>query len=276
MGATAGLPSSASSAYPCGMMLGRRLHPRSCDRFSIATLLLALFVLVSGCTTTDSNSDISPAAKNTDEAKKIDYKRLVDSLASKNHVPKLIKGDFNNQYPVFAADYDWSEVDRIAKAVDVLIENAEEAWAHLVAGIEDDRYSLTIETDTSVNSSENAEVGRLCAKIVNSYIREAVPPLHIDDGRSERPTRMPGLKTTLANKSLFELQIEMCKQTIPFVESLESISAEQKRENVRQLNDRIASLQKSRKPIKREVRIFSESWCPINDADQAATLSSEK
>jgi hypothetical protein len=231
-------------------------------------------VLSGGCTDTATDSEKLSVSQDR-EKPKVDYKALVDSLVSKNTAPELVRGTPGTQYPVFPADYDWSEVQRIKKAIEVLIENGEEAWPQLIAGPADNRYSLTIHEEYSVTTSENVNAGTLCYLIVDSYIDAGVPGLDLDDEKQERPTRLPELEMELENKTMLDAQIAMCKQAISFVEKREELSAEKKRENVRALKERIESLEKSGKPIKGEVRIFRESWTPIHDLEQAAMVRRE-
>jgi hypothetical protein len=103
----------------------------------------------------------------SDSASRESLERLIDALASRNKPPRLATvGDA--AIPLFGEDYDWSEQQRVRKAIDALMRTkSDDLWWRLRASIHDDRYVLTA---TRGRVAKNFTVGALCGDIVDSRL----------------------------------------------------------------------------------------------------------
>lgn len=92
---------------------------------------------------------------------------LIDAVASHNKAPRLVKaGDAT--VPLFAADYDWSEQQRVRAALDSLMRiKSDDSWWPLRDHIHDERYVLTATHD---GVAANFTLGALCSDLIDSRL----------------------------------------------------------------------------------------------------------
>jgi hypothetical protein len=156
---------------------------------------------------------------------KIDARALVEALANRNPQPTLD----HSYYPRLGPRYDWSENDRIWKAVTALIDHAEEAWPALVAHLGDDRYCLTVETLEGF--VYNWSVSDICREIIGRDLSQAyfqaIPLYKLVYYRLRRPhftrdkQKLKAWCEARCERVLYELQIEICQLVQPEVAAVQ-------------------------------------------------------
>jgi hypothetical protein len=156
-------------------------------------------------------------------AKQLD--RLIDAMASRNKEPKIVCTGRNEDVPVFADKYDWSEQARVARALESVVkDSSDELWWRLQDHFDDGRYCLTGESESSVEmSAENLSVGTFChhiavEKLGAPYLRH----LAVDEERIH-PQFAPQQvfwehQKDWAGKPLYLIQIAVCQRAIEQME----------------------------------------------------------
>lgn len=157
----------------------------------------------------------------------VDTSTMVEALANHNPPPNLLAIIPDAvppcRIPLFDAEFDWRENDRVWRAVSVLIEHAEDAWPELVKHLDDERYCITIEVSSSFTYNWN--VGDMCREIIGRNLAEAyyrnIQPLTMPVNAQLRRPQVARDKKMLKSwceernkKKLYELQIETCKWAI--------------------------------------------------------------
>lgn len=181
------------------------------------------------------SQDVAPR----DEIKQEYAKEIVDAMASKNaaplHVGKL-------HLPVFDPSFDWNEYERTWNAIGKAAENAEVIWPHLVAALNDERYSVTFE---SVNEyCYDFTVGEACQHLIIKSLTVAYANKMATKSkeayyffRSVSFLRDPkDLKQWCGDrkdKKLYEIQIEICNLVQTELSKPGTLSFEEKSNKVR-------------------------------------------
>jgi hypothetical protein len=116
-----------------------------------------------GGSTPCTSPDMPPKA-NAQESKKPIPDALIDAMVSRNKPPRLVtSGDAT--VPLFDADYNWSEQQRVRTAIDAVMRiKSDDFWWRLRDHVRDDRYVLTAVRGRVV---KNFTVGALCGDIVD-------------------------------------------------------------------------------------------------------------
>jgi hypothetical protein len=109
------------------------------------------------------------AAEPAKEKSKRDYEKLVADLVNRN--PEPTNADIDHDRATFAKDYDWNELNRIDKSLQILIDNFDEAWPTLVKHQKDKEYCLTAHHCTSTNYDSNYSVGGVCSILLRKSCR---------------------------------------------------------------------------------------------------------
>jgi hypothetical protein len=92
---------------------------------------------------------------------------LIDAMASHNQPPRLVSAGAAT-IPLFGANYDWSEQQRVRTAIDAVLRTKnDDAWWQLRAYIRDDRYVLTA---TRGGVAKNFTLGELCSDMVQAKL----------------------------------------------------------------------------------------------------------
>ncbi|HJT32977.1 MAG TPA: hypothetical protein VJ783_13130 [Pirellulales bacterium] len=198
----------------------------------------------------------------------------VEALANKNRRPELV--DLVDRVdPLFPDDYDWAEAKRARRAfVEVARDESVEIFEEVLKHLDDERYAFTAAHDGDF--AENYTVGWICKDIAYHRLVSAFEDdLSVTD--IGLPPRLdPGIEDDLAgwrrkheSKSLFELQIEVCRLALSQIDRCDELSAEAKRESRRGINARIRQLEKTRRPLFRRFPLDGFNWF---DADKAARI----
>jgi hypothetical protein len=161
-----------------------------------------------------------------------DIRAIVDALANRNPPPKH---SGVHHTPTFAANFDWAEDARVWKALESVIQRAEEAWPELVRRLDDDRYCLTYLSFSGFTYDKTVgTMGRtIILRTLSAGYFESVKPrfkephlaiLTADFLRD--PKRLKSWCEERRGKKLFELQIEMCDWAIAEVATSDVFSRE--------------------------------------------------
>jgi hypothetical protein len=200
----------------------------------------------------------------------MDFDQLVISIANKNAQPMIV-GEPPDQKPLFQKNYNWKEHTRVLKAIQILVDHAEEAWPAMIEHLGDKRYCVTFEHDQSVS---NDSVGTVCYIILKENLAAAYMPHIPADEEAFRKLRHPVRFARFKDwtqeqhemgRELYELQIEACEWAIKKMPELTNVAEEERHESIVKIQKQIDDLQKAKKPtliktiIQREARIpFSE------------------
>jgi len=160
-------------------------------------------------------------------------RKWIDGLASKNTPPKLTKKQ-TIDVPVFPADYDWSDQERVQEAF-FEVTHCRDAgfWDELLEHAKDDRYAFTARLHGP--SASHFTVGQLCVMLAQAQL--AWPTRLRSDPESRGPADVIleiGLDNLLAwrserrDKSLLDLQVEVCETSAAKVSERTDLSREQK------------------------------------------------
>lgn len=145
---------------------------------------------------------------------------LIDALANRNPVPKLVGND--RVIPIFDKNYDWSEDRRVwGKAIPDVITHIEDVWPETAKNLEDKRYCITLGND---NGPRNWSIGDVCQSVLRRTLEEAsveaVKPSSKLDALRLRPAfffendKFKSWCMDRKGKQLYELQIEICELAI--------------------------------------------------------------
>jgi hypothetical protein len=227
-----------------------------------------------------------------DRIRQID--RMIDAMASRNKAPQMVRvSSYDDLAPLVSRDYDWSEQDRVRKAVLVVrADGSDEMWWRLRDHIGDNRYAWTVVFDGDVQS-DNVSVGEICSAITGARLYAAVSRhlkvsgrmpsvfyLKVASGKNE--TKRP-------SRPLYELQIEACEEAIRQIASIkatESIgggdyrdpskddshtfTAEEKTQFAKAIREQIKELKRTKKAVVPDQILLRgidpvRAWEPFDD-----------
>jgi hypothetical protein len=161
-------------------------------------------------------------------AKQLD--RLIDAMASRNKEPKIVETRFGNEVPIFPDKYDWSEQDRVSRALETVIKDtSDELWWRLKKHFHDDRYCLTGNEGASVEMDAwNFSVGDLCRHIAEAKLGAPYRRHFIWLREKLSPPFNPqevfwGHRKDWAGKPLYLIQIAVCRRAIKEMKKAETV-----------------------------------------------------
>lgn len=153
---------------------------------------------------------------------------MIDAMASRNKAPKIVRTSDNYQaLALFSPDFDWSDQERVQKAVKAAREDkSDEMWWELRKHIGDNRYALTVDFDVSTEIW-NLSVGDFCSSITEADLKEAYAR-HLPKVSGE----MPFIFSILDEKNmkkwkdrpLYQLQVEVCEEAVRQIASIKATS----------------------------------------------------
>jgi hypothetical protein len=162
------------------------------------------------------------------------------------------------ELPLFPSGYDWKEQTRVRKAVGkVSLEKTPEMWEELLRNLGDRRYCLTIKDKNRTHPLGNFSVSFFCATWAGDWL-VGVCHRHLPRDRKGYPIALDvphgGLKKwrkERAHKKLYELQIEVCQETIKQLAMVKSPWVTQgKKDGAREeIEEEIANLRKRKRPV---------------------------
>jgi hypothetical protein len=193
--------------------------------------------------------------------------QMVDALANRNKLPKLVKV-YVDRLPLFPRDYDWEEEHRVLAALtDISKDTSEGLWEELVRRSDDPRYCLT-DMDGG-DWAWNRTVGDVCARL--AFLRLAGPVVRHRPPES-RSGRVPGLtagfvypmtldvkpglrewRRTRKDKALYQLQLELCEQALAKLREDRNVPEDLKEAPRKGIEAEAAKLRKTKRPVLEEL-----------------------
>ena len=144
--------------------------------------------------------------------------RLIDAMASRNKAPALADcGD--ERIPLFAADYDWSEQERVRAAILAVMKTKTDAmWWRLRGHCRDTRYALTASLH---EAAENVSLGAWCGDLAYADLSRAYAR-HLPSVAGRLPKGFSPEDVFWKNerewaraaKPLYQMQIEVCRRAL--------------------------------------------------------------
>ena len=206
------------------------------------------------------------AQPDKNDAKRLD--RLIDTMASRNKEPKIVLAS-GYEVPVFADKYDWSEQDRVSRAVETVIKDtSDELWWRLKKHFHDGRYCLTGNEEAFQEMEAwNFSVGELCRHIATEKLGTPYRRhLMANEGRILffEPQEVFWLhKKDWAGKPLYLIQIAVCRRAIKEMEKAKTVrppyknsetperdlTAAEKSEFIEKVTKEITRLQRKKRAI---------------------------
>lgn len=201
---------------------------------------------------------------------------MIDDMANRNPAPDVVRTRARAR-PVFADDYDWDEDKRARRAFwSVRDDDREELWEELLKHFDDKRYAWTAEINGASVTRET--VAGLCMLLAYDRLRspfERWLPVN-EIGRPVRPDLGFGRDFTQwrkerADKSLYELQIEVCESAIKSLKTEGrrlGASDRQIRESCEKIQERIVQLRHEKRPFFRRLILDSYYHYKQEDAER--------
>jgi len=234
---------------------------------------VALFIGTGGTPVSAEFSDAEKlvAQKGAEE----DFEAMINGLVNRNREPKIV--DFENgEVPIFSDDYDWAEYDRISKLRARLFKNENtRLWEYLVKHMDDDRYALTVGDDDPGNAV-NLSVGDICSEAARARLDFAIVHMKVENGeRADRlwldlgTADLPAWRKERAQKSLYELQVELAEAAIQKIQQDADLTNEAKKRIERDLRSKLKVLSQMTTPLFFAVPVEQHG---LFNAKKAATL----
>lgn len=207
------------------------------------------FVLVASAKDSGAKSEKDPKQQAAE---------LVEAIANRNPAPKIVAwpGDWPSKAALFSEDYDWKEEERTRKAIGQLRKNrTEEVWEELVKRSADERYCVIV-TSVKTGDAHVEEVGLVCnsfarSRLIGVYWRHLPRSPHkegekliLDDGVGN----LAKWRKDRAEKTLYELQIEVCMKAIEALEKEKRVPKEERKNARIKIEREIEQLRKTRRP----------------------------
>jgi hypothetical protein len=197
---------------------------------------------------------------------------LIDSLANRNRSPEevAVRVRFSQgKQPLFDASYDWTEDNRIRNVASVLVKfDGDLLWICLMEHLDDQRYSLPF----ILNETTYAEsIGGLCWRKAADDLDYPFARYIPSDlsGNIDRVLRIRALADLKAwykehlGLRLYEQQIARCEDAVKKIDSVNTISSEDKRKFVSTIQSQIAQLKQSKTPIVGTVPLIPKGAIPF-------------
>lgn len=192
---------------------------------------------------------------------------MIDAMANRNPEPETIGRRRLLAKPVFAENYNWDEDKRAGRAfVAVRRDDGEDLWEELLNHFDDKRYAGIVEVNGA--SLEKYNVGGLCMLLAYDRLSSAFEKfLPVNDiGHPIWPNYGVGgdlvqWRKERADKSLYELQIEVCEVAMKSLEAegrKEGLPHDAVRESCAKIQERIEQLRREKRPFFRMLVI--DSW----------------
>jgi hypothetical protein len=215
----------------------------------------------------DSGRAALAGSKQTHNDPVVSQSKILDSLVNQNIPPAVRRGS----EPVFREDYDWTERDRVLKALDRVADRAEELWPTLVEHLTDDRYCITVELS---EETVNLSVGSICCRIISNNLAEAyyrclpkdsevmLRRLEAPDVASHGSKSLKKWCDERKGRKLYELQVESSEWAIRTIRGLSGVSEEERKQAVNSITKMIKSLNDTKRAVTppRFITTVRESW----------------
>jgi hypothetical protein len=184
---------------------------------------------------------------------------MVDAIANRNKRPKLVRRPRGSPstVPLFPEAYSWKEEKRVYKALAKLYRDKSCAlWEDLIARRGDRRYCITAASIQTQNP-EIFSVGDVCDWLAYTQLRDVIdrhmppdpamngPPLTLELGIKD----LAQWRKQRKEKSLYQLQIELCETAIRELAKVRGIPKREKVLARRKIRAAIQKLTRTKKPI---------------------------
>jgi hypothetical protein len=192
----------------------------------------------------------------------VDVRKLIDVLENHNRKPRYVDRG-SGVKALFDKKYDWSEQERVERAIQNLMDHSEEAWAELLKHMDDRRYCITYEVS---GDAVNEDVGGTCRSlVVDSLAMAYIGHIPHESSVAWSNLRIPEIARgdnakliawcrKRSDKKLYELQIEMCEWAIRAVADLdvseEEVSEKDREKSIAEIKAQIETLRKRKKAVK--------------------------
>jgi len=208
--------------------------------------------------------------------------KLIDAIANRNKPPRLVKTR-DGKPPLFPAEYDWKEEERVKRAIRKVAESmTPEVWEVLLEKADDKRYALTLKQLNGPGDDECAvghwTVGQICREIAGKQLSDTYRK-HLPRAET-RPIGLlvgPYLGDLVAwrkkrkDKALYELQIEVCEMALAELAKVKEKEYDEgsptKAQALWRIKAQIQTLRKTKRPVFAEAE--SAAWYPSYDPDDA-------
>ena len=223
-----------------------------------------LICILGALSMSPASGDEPKTQSNGSSAKEPDYEAMINGLATRNPVPKIVVIEYSG-FPEFPAGFDWGEADRVRKLCARLLTNDDpRLWEHFLAHMSDRQYALTVQRFGGNNSSdiragagaENMSVGDICREAAMARFKFSA--LHTSSKEDDPGVSVPSAYDLLPvalwlkeppEKSLYELQLEVGEAALRNIESQKSTKPEKTAERIQWLRKDIARLKEKKKPL---------------------------
>jgi hypothetical protein len=181
---------------------------------------------------------------------------MIDAMANHNTPPKLVDNGIG-RLPLYPADYDWKEETRSGIAFSkVYKEKTAAMWEELVRRIDDKHYCVTIKDKNEYYALGNKTVGWFCELWAHDWLcgvcNQHLPRDPRKDGYPLSLNVIGNLmewRKKRADKQLYELQIEVCEETIRQMEGVAGVPQRKKDQARKSIEAEIATLKRTKRPI---------------------------
>jgi hypothetical protein len=207
--------------------------------------------------------------------------KLIDDLANRNPPPVIVNASPpfppTLRVPLFPKQYDWAEQNRVIAALSKLRTHpTPELWEELVRHSEDNRYSLTLHDDDG--NPENRTVGSFCSEMAYTHLTRGFSRYLPTDPNPSKLGRPIWVEISLApswtkwrhqrrNKSLAELQIEVCEEALAQLKKVKGVPQEEKRASEQKIQAMVMELKKTKRPLLLPIQGEIDSFSRVEAQD---------
>jgi arsenate reductase-like glutaredoxin family protein len=237
--------------------------------------LLAAFVLAG-----DSKKGRAKEPAEKQEAKRASKEadKMVEAIVNRNKEPKVVRRRHicPSEFPLFPKDYDWKEEERVRTALRKLYNDTSvEVWEAMVRKGNDRRYCNTSYSGSSADVYIDS-VGEICSKfaykrLCGVFARHlpSLPPHGCPIQFRDVRKNMTAWRDKRKDKSLFQLQIEMCEMALRELAKLDAndFSDKEKAEVRKKIEADIKDLRKTKRPIVEKPSVYNPGY-PSKEAER--------
>ncbi len=185
--------------------------------------------------------------------------KMVDAIVNRNQEPKLVNrpSGWPREIAMFPESYDWAEDARVLRALDKLFQDRTLAlWEELVRRGDDPRYCVTL-VSVQNEDAQIISVTGVCFRLAYSHLvdvfKQHLPVSEDADGRKIALDigieNLAEWRKKRANKSLYELQIEVCENALSQVSKAKGVSEDDEALARGKIKGEIARLKRTKQPF---------------------------
>lgn len=238
-------------------------------------VLMAAFVLAG-----DGKEQRANERAEKQEAKRAakEADKMVEAIVNRNKEPKVVRRRQlrPREFPLFPKDYDWKEEERVRTALRKLYNDTSvEVWEAMVRKGNDRRYCNTSYSGSSGDVYIDS-VGLICSdfayeRLCYVFARHlpSLPPHGCPIQFWDVKENMPAWRNKRKDKSLYQLQIEMCEMALRELRKLDphDLSDKGKAEARKKIEADIKELRKTKRPIMKKPSEYNPGY-PTKEAER--------